>query len=404
MTNAHGRGYPYVVMISSWRRLLALHVLVQGLLGPASLAGDAVWDERRVQAEVERRIGLASPEARAPMVCEVRMVRRSALSKSEVEARWAKVAPFPDHPDRPVLSWLRELCDSPEERVRTIWSSPPSWKVYQTGASRPMEAGGDDTQMWRLTTSPNGSAVDMVRAGVAYPSMIDPGAYKREWQEELIGFWYGLLGSWRGAQVSGVVVSGDQWECELKRGQTALVLQGKFVDGDLAVTRSRERDAGGKPGPDAEFAGHERSEAAGRVVAKQVTIRWPDHVVEERTLDGVKAGEARDIAAMSGAPAPPENVQIRDFTRADTADRQRYSGVDSLVWRYAAEGDVFVPGVRATPRADRPDAQGTRAGDAQGAGRQGGGMLSTALIASFAASFVAVVLAMVVMFVWIRRK
>lgn len=298
-------------------------------------------------------------------------------------ADWVRrVGPYPDHPERGRLDYLRQLAASPEIRTITIvWSGLPGgaarcWRMDQPapsssspGGSPPaILAGGDREHRWMWARMQDVGQLTITRSDVPFPASFNIGRFAelaREYTSIVAAGGLGMLSD----QAVGAV---DKQSTALSRRYTiddpainrAYLLICRGIEGHggefpAEVTEFSPREAfeAGRPSCTIRMEGFAAMEALGGVAATRIRIDDADGLREEIVVRDVRSLSADEATAATRVPEVQEGTHVLDFRDPHSSAWGSYASSPRMTWTASGTADEYAmddPTASAVKRAPAP--------------------------------------------------
>lgn len=288
-----------------------------------------------------------------PVLARWTTVTTSSKSRSQAEADFAKVAPFPDHPDRILNEYHLQLHKNPERSQWTVYYKDRScWMAEEVSSLGTTRRGGTDVDRWTYFVPADsredlGAALNVVRSGVAFPSIFNAARYLTQTESVL-----------------GLALAHDlpryiRWNVDARVGADGANVAWLVGGGPGRIRVSAERNpnpqnadpwrvvsiehdavASGSQAQRSvryEYAAAEQASA----VPQRIVVTREDGVVETTTEISIEFVESNVVRAASSVPAARKNTQIRDFRSPNAELMSAYETMPLVTWQIKEDEDQY---------------------------------------------------------------
>jgi len=339
------------------------HAAVVQLISLYSLCSFAqAQDEReaRLADWLEHRFARIELPPAGGLVARWTLEKSSTRSRAEVDRRWRKVEPYPDHPERAGLKRHRELLRSPERHEGTIWyAGGDAWLLHQVAPAtgHHVRSGGSDDTRWMLFTSqakgaPSGGIgqLTVIREGIPHPLMYNVGRMLDVVRQYLARILAGESNPLPDARVVDIrLLSATRWRgvLESESGTERIEVRGLRdpVSGEPLperVTRTTRLESGEVVSTTTTvLSAFTEAQALGRSVATRIVMDRSGDVREVYTLNSIDAVSPAEIRPLAAVPDTGEGVRVMDYRSASSEAWERYDRSSAMTWRRRGGTDEY---------------------------------------------------------------
>lgn len=295
-------------------------------------------------------------------------------------ADWVRrVGPYPDHPERGRLDYLRQLAASPEVRTITIfWSGEPGgavrcWRMDQSapsssspdGSPPAILAGGDREHRWMWARVQDAGQLTMTRSGVPFPASYNIGRFAEVAREYTSIVAAGGLGMLSDRAVGAV----DEQSTAPSRRYTfddpainrAYVLICREIEGHggglpVEVTEFSPREAfeSGRSSRTTRMEAFAGVDALGGPTPTRIRIDDADGLREDIVVRDVRSLSPAEATAATRVPEVQQGTRVLDFRDPHSTAWGSYASSPRMTWTASGAADEYAlddPSASAVKRA-----------------------------------------------------
>ena len=301
-----------------------------------------------IRAHIEARLRSSHLHARheKPLLIEWTLTKTSLLPSDDIDARWKRIEPFPDHPDRSLLEFHRSLAAAPDViHGRLLVLDNDTWMMEERHASGyEFKCGGLDGERWMISGGIAPSQLTLIKSGVPFPAMYNVGQFfgvASRHRGAMLDAWLADLP--RELDVESIEPSESEWRALIVApgGSIRVAIRGDWCEDRPRLRSLRRTDRVNDDKEVVTSLDAEYSEDRGCAPPVRVTLDTSGGVRESYDIKGFALVTERDAESLCRPPAAVDGVRVVDFRREESAAWAAYPNAPRVTWTNEVSKDAY---------------------------------------------------------------